>query len=131
MRTHSPNETRSDPPCCGFIAQLLERRSDQEELTVTLSTQILTETRSQVDRVPMASASAQDRVSFASGLARSERGERWTRRLFKRMGIFYMCHIGEIVGDTLCSLTKRTGDTLVPLVPMGASVRSTVQVYYS
>ena len=23
-----------------------------------------------------------------------------------------MCHIGEIVGDTLCSLTKRTGDTL-------------------
>ena len=60
MRTHSPNETRSDPPCCGFIAQLLERRSDQEELTVTLSSQILTETRSQVDRAPMASASAQD-----------------------------------------------------------------------
>ena len=28
-----------------------------------------------------------------------------------------MCHIGEIVGDTLCSLTKRTGDTLVPPVP--------------
>ena len=115
---HSPNETRSDPPCCRFIAQLLERRSDQEEPTVTLSTQILTETRSQVDRAPMASASAQDRVSFASGLARSERGERWTRRLFKRMGIFYMCHIGEIVGDTLCSLTKRTGDTLVRPVPI-------------
>ena len=87
MRTHSPNEIRSDPPCYGFIAQLLvERRSDQEELTVTLSSQILTETRSQVDRAPMASASAQDRVSFASGLARSERGERGTRRLFKRMG---------------------------------------------
>ena len=48
----------------------------QEELTVTLSSQILTETRPQVDRAPMASASAQDRVSFASGLARSERGER-------------------------------------------------------
>ena len=92
MRTHSPNETRSDPPCCGFIAQLLERRSDQEELTVTLSSQILTETRPQVDRAPMASASAQDRVSFASGLARSERGERWTRRLFKRMGIFYVSY---------------------------------------
>ena len=30
-----------------------------------------------------------------------------------------MCHIGEIVGDTLCSLTKRTGDTLVPPVPRG------------
>ena len=28
-----------------------------------------------------------------------------------------MCHIGEIVGDTLCSLTKRTGDTLVRPVP--------------
>ena len=64
------------PAINGFIAQLLERRSDQEELTVTLSSQILTETRSQVDRAPMASASAQDRVSFASGLARSERGER-------------------------------------------------------
>ena len=115
MRTHfTENEIRSDPPCYGFIAQLLERRSDQEELTVTLSSQILTETRSQVDRAPMASASAQDRVSFASGLARSERGERWTRRLFKRMR---MSHIGEIVGDTLCSLTKRTGDTLVPPVP--------------
>lgn len=76
MCTHSPKEIRSDPPCYGFIAQLLERRSDQEELTVTLSSQILTETRSQVDRAPMASASAQDRVSFASGLARSERGER-------------------------------------------------------
>ena len=76
MRTHSPNEIRSDPPCYGFIAQLLERRSDQKELTVTLSSQILTETRPQVDRAPMASASAQDRVSFASGLARSERGER-------------------------------------------------------
>ena len=86
MCTHSPKEIRSDPPCYGFIAQLLERRSDQEELTVTLSSQILTETRSQVDRAPMASASAQDRVSFASGLARSERGERGTRRLFKRMG---------------------------------------------
>ena len=85
MCTHS-KEIRSDPPCYGFIAQLLERRSDQEELTVTLSSQILTETRSQVDRAPMASASAQDRVSFASGLARSERGERGTRRLFKRMG---------------------------------------------
>ena len=72
------------------------------------------------EHLPMASASAQDRVSFASGLARSERGERWTRRLFKRMGIFYMCHIGEIVGDTLCSLTKRTGDTLVPPVPSSA-----------
>ena len=72
MCTHSPKEVRSDPPCYGFIAQLLERRSDQEELTVTLSSQILTETRSQVDRAPMASASAQDRVSFASGLARSE-----------------------------------------------------------
>ena len=76
MCTHSPKEVRSDPPCYGFIAQLLERRSDQKELTVTLSSQILTETRPQVDRAPMASASAQDRVSFASGLARSERGER-------------------------------------------------------
>ena len=29
-----------------------------------------------------------------------------------------ICVIGEIVGDTLCSLTKRTGDTLVRPVPI-------------